>query len=99
MPEQRMPCIIGATGDIERELGDHIADGVLTEGDADQVRRFSEFLTVWGPTDGKPDLDRERRRQDWLETGDNGEFVGLTAEQVAERRVAVDRAIARAEQA
>jgi hypothetical protein len=37
--------------DLEQQLGDAVADGKITAGDADEVRTFGEFLIESGPPD------------------------------------------------
>lgn len=38
--------------DTEKVLGDALADGKITDDDADAVRQFAEFLQAAGPPDG-----------------------------------------------
>jgi hypothetical protein len=47
--------------DLDRQLGDGVADGKISADDADTIRTFGEFLTETGPADGKTQI---RRR--WL---------------------------------
>lgn len=44
-------CLILTAGNIERQLGDAVADGTLTQHDADQLRSFALFLERVARTD------------------------------------------------
>lgn len=63
-------------GALEQKLGDAIADGRITDHDADQVRRFAEWLSKSGPP---PPYGSKRGDEVWLNWRDNV----LTAEQRA----------------
>lgn len=60
--------------DFERQLGDLISDGRITDEDADIARTFAQFLTEAGPppiTERRPgdpwppELDTAEKRQAW----------------------------------
>ncbi len=50
---RRLRCLVHGGPDLDRQLGDLVADGTLTTEDADAVREFAVYLTSLAATRGR----------------------------------------------
>lgn len=70
---------------LDQQIADAVADGKITEDDADAVREFGEFLTEFGSHDDNSPEARQRQRAALIK---HAEFCGLKPEDVERLKAA-----------